>query len=280
MPTQVITCLWINISKSWEIGDSSPPITTAKAHHLKSDSPQTTKQYLGLFQNHCKTHNLLHKRHLQKINRPEDLTPAICYDLDALDNIWLQGMLKAKWQYRKLHTRPYGLTLETTQTITEIKYWWYTLKQHCTRTTNLHFAVHLACKLLLPPLHPSTAVPKIQQQIVDTKTWLQKLLCDLKEQTKWLEDLAGAQASEHGTDPGKCLQQLQWTEEQWTHAHQIGWTNQTHPQARELSQVTTATKAGNIIQHTTQYNIKTACLEEAKAQFTQANNTPWMTKPL
>jgi len=33
-------------------------------------------------------------------------------------------------------------------------------------------------------------------------------------------------------------------------------------------------------QHTSQYDIKTACLEKAKAQFIQANDTPCMTEPL
>jgi len=189
-------------------------------------------------------------------------------------------MLKAEWQCWHLHTRPYGWTPAITQTITEVKYWQYTQKQNCTGTTNAHYAVHLAHKLKLPPLQPDMIEPNIIQQITKAKTQLWKLLGDPKWQTKWLEDLAGAQASKRGLDPGKCLQHLQQTEEQCTHARQIQRMNQMHHQAGGLSQVTTVTEAGNFIQHTNQHNIKIACLEEAKAQFTQANDTPCMIEPL
>jgi len=89
-------------------------------------------------------------------------------------------MLKAEWQCWHQHTRPYGWTLAITQTIMEIKYWWYTQKQNCTGTTNAHYAVCLACKLQLPPLQPDMTEPDIIQHITESKTQLQKLWGDPK----------------------------------------------------------------------------------------------------
>jgi len=102
-------CIWINILEVWVVGDTSPMITVAKAHQLKSDDPRTTKRYLNHLQNHCKNNFLLIRiQDIKKIKGLEDLTLAIKHKLDVLDDIQIQGMLWAECQCCKLHTWPYS----------------------------------------------------------------------------------------------------------------------------------------------------------------------------
>jgi len=81
-------------------------ITGAKAHQLKSNDPRTTKCYLNYLQKHCENNNLFTKIKdmANKIKGPEDVTLAIQYKLDKLDDLCIQGMLQAECQCRKLHT--------------------------------------------------------------------------------------------------------------------------------------------------------------------------------
>jgi len=69
-------------------------------------------------------------------------------------------------------------------------------------------------------------------------------------------------------------------EEQCHITRQLQYTNQTHRTVGGLSQDTTVTLTGTKVQHTNQNNIEIACLEEAQARFTQANDMPCMIEPL
>jgi len=69
-------------------------------------------------------------------------------------------------------------------------------------------------------------------------------------------------------------------EEQCCITQQIRYTNQTHRTARGLSQVTMVTPTSTKVQHTNQNDIEIACLNEAHARFTQANDMPCMIEPI
>jgi len=73
-----------------------------------------------------------------------------------------------------------------------------------------------------------TTASKITEKIKAAKATLRQLLSNPKRRKKWLEDLAGAQALEKGTDLGKHFWHLQRTKEQCCIACQIQYTNQTH----------------------------------------------------
>jgi len=205
----------------------------AKASQLKSDDPHTTQWYLKHLQKHCKDHNLFTKIQniANKIQGPDELTPATQYKLNVLDSIRVQGMLWAERQCHKLHTHPYGWTPAIMQSISKIKYWRYTLKQHHIEPTNAHYMVWLAQQLSLPTTQPEMTEIDIKCQIKEAKQTLWQLLGDPNWRAKWLENLAGTQWSISRTDPSKCLCHLQWTEEQSHIARQIRHTNQTHWQA-------------------------------------------------
>jgi len=182
-------------------------VTPVKAHRLKSDNPCTTQWYLKHLQKHCKDHHLFNKIQniAGKIQGPEDLTPANRHKLNVLYNIRVQGMIRAEWQCQKLHTRPYGWTPAIMQSITKIKYWKYTLKQKHSEPTNAHYVIWLAQQLSLPTSQPKMTKIDIKCQIMEAKQTVWQLLGNPKQRAKWLENLAGAQASVTRTDPGKCL---------------------------------------------------------------------------
>jgi len=60
--------------------------------------PTHNKKYLNYLQKHCKNSNLFQKIKdmANKIKRPEDITPAIQYKINKLDNLCIQGMMWAE----------------------------------------------------------------------------------------------------------------------------------------------------------------------------------------
>jgi len=143
------------------------------------------------------------------IQGPDDLTLAIQYALDNINSIQEQGMLREEQQCHKLHTCPYGWIPAIMKSISEIKYWRYTLKQHQTGPTNAHHVVRLACQLSLPMTSPEMTENDMKLHIKEAKRTLWQLLGNPKWRAKWLENLASAQASISQMDPAKCLCHLQ-----------------------------------------------------------------------
>jgi len=83
----------------------------------------------------------------KNIKGQEDLTPAIQYELNVLDDIWIQGMLQAEWQCHKLHMWPCSWIPEITQNITEIKYLVILTKP----SANQHSLCSMACQTTIIP---------------------------------------------------------------------------------------------------------------------------------
>jgi len=78
----------------------------------------------------------------------------------------------------------------------------------------------------------------------------------------------------------KRLRHLMCIEEQWLHTQQICNTNQTMRTTRGLSAISIAHPDGSITHQANKTSMEEACLEEAWACFTQANDTPFLTTPL
>jgi len=68
--------------------------------------------------------------------------------------------------------------------------------------------------------------------------------------------------------------------EQRKHARQIKCTNHSLCEGGGLVKVTTTNNDGQVTQHYSKEGIKAACLEEARARFTQANKTSFLKEPL
>ncbi len=159
----------------------------------------------------------------------------------------------------------------------EIKYWCNSLRQVEGRPVNAWLMYRLA-KALSLPLLPNTTVEIIQHQL-QTKKQLKKLGDNQRE--KWLEGLvAMVQAAEMGGDAMKHLCHLLQTEEQQLHARQIRWVNQTAQPSGGLSTVSIANPDGTITNYSEKAAMETVCLAEAKARFTQSNDTPFLMEPL
>ena len=162
-------CLWINLPEHWLFGGNMLVIIRPGARQLKSDSLCTCKRYLENLEKYFTEHLLLQK--LQQIEQDlteQQLQPHHKAELERLDNLWIQGMIQAEWQCRKLHTRPYGWTPELTRIKAEIKYWRYSLRQVEGRPVNTWLMYHLA-KALSLPLQPNTTVEIIQHQLQTKK---------------------------------------------------------------------------------------------------------------
>jgi len=86
-----------------------------------------------------------------------------------------------------------------------------------------------------------------------------------------------AQTAETGGDQAKCLQHLMHTEEQQLHTWQIHRINQMASTTSGLPVFSVANPDGTISHHLEKNPMESACLEEAHARFTQANNTPFLT---
>jgi len=69
-------------------------------------------------------------------------------------------------------------------------------------------------------------------------------------------------------------------EEQIKHMRQIKRENQALQEGGGLAKVTTTNDEGQVTQHYSKTAIEGVCLKEAKAQFTQANKTPFLQEPL
>jgi len=123
-------CLWINLPETHIFGTTMPAITTLKTQQLKTEDPCTIKKYLEYLENHITQHNLLAKTQAlsSKLTGEHNLTDKIRNQLNNIETLWIQGMLKAEWQCQKLHTQPYGWMPLITQLIQSIKYWRYSWK--------------------------------------------------------------------------------------------------------------------------------------------------------
>jgi len=118
---------------------------------------------------------------------------------------------------------------------------------------------------------------KITYQIGKMQLWQQ--LGDPNRQQTWLEELVEAQAQAMHMTPKKRLKHLLQMEEQQKHARQIKCTNHSMREGGGLAKVTTTNNDGQVIQHYSKAGIEGVCLEEAKARFTQANDTPFPQEP-
>jgi len=92
--------------------------------------------------------------------------------------------------------------------------------------------------------------------------------------------LSQGTGSGKGNDTKKWLKQLIRMEEQQNHAWQIKRANHALWGGRGLTKVTTINATGEKEHHYSKENIKGACLEEVQTQFTQSNNTSFLTEPL
>jgi len=82
------------------------------------------------------------------------------------------------------------------------------------------------------------------------------------------------QTVEIGGDSAKHLCHLLQMEEQWLHARQICQVNQMARSSGSILAVSMVNPNGTISHHSNKVAMEAACLEEAKAHFMQANNTP------
>jgi len=154
-------CLWIDLPEQWFFGGNMPVIVWPGAWQLKSDDPRTCKCYLKNLEAFFTEHLLLQK--IQQIKSDlltQQLQPHQDAKLKCLDDLWIQGMLQAECQCWKLHTQPYGWTLELTQLMAEIKYWHTSLWQAEGQQVNAWLMYHLA-RVLSLPLLPSTSAEYI-----------------------------------------------------------------------------------------------------------------------
>jgi len=118
-------CLWIDIQEACIFRTTMPVAQAPKVRQLKTEDLRIVKKYLEYLEKHIMTHDLLNKTKLisDLLHDQHDLTEAISTQLDAIDTLWIQGMLHTEHQCHKLHTRPYGWTPLITCLIQTIKYW-------------------------------------------------------------------------------------------------------------------------------------------------------------
>jgi len=273
-------CLWMDIPEQWLFGGQMPVIVRPGARRLKSDDPRIRQRYLDNLEAFFRTHLLLEKT--QQIDSDANampLQPQQELELERLDALRIQGMIQAERQCRKLHTRPYGWTPELTQLMAEIKYWRFSLRQAEGKPVNARLMYRLA-RAFPPPQLPQISVAAIKEQLYRRKILLKKKLGDPNRRETWLESLAEAQSAETGGDPAKRLRHLIRTEEQRLHARQIRRVNNTARGTGGLAAVTVAHPDGTLSHYSDKANMEAACLEEARARFTQANDTPFLTEPL
>jgi len=188
-------------------------------------------------------------------------------------------MIQAECQCRKLHTRPYGWTPELMQLMAEIKYWHTSLQQAEGKPVNARLMYRLV-RALSVQLLPNSSVEVIKQQLQRKKALLRKKLRDPNHRETWLESLAAAQAAETGGNSAKQLCHLLHTKEQRLHARPICQVNQMARSSGSLAAVSMVNPDGTTSHHSKKASMEAACLDEAKAHFMQANNTPFLTMPL
>jgi len=100
-----------------------PPIVRAGARQLKSNDPRTRNRYLEhliFFEEHL----ILQKaQQLEHALESQNLLTQHEEELEWLKDLCIQGMIQAEQKCWKLHTQPYGWTLELTRMMTELWYW-------------------------------------------------------------------------------------------------------------------------------------------------------------
>jgi len=118
-------CLWIDIPEIRIFGSTMPVPMAPKACRLKTEDPQIVKKYVEYLEQHITRHDLLEKMKTiaNQLNKASNLTDKIRIQFDTIDNLWIQGMLRAEHQCCKLNTQPYGWTPSITYLIQVIKYW-------------------------------------------------------------------------------------------------------------------------------------------------------------
>jgi len=176
--------------KTLLFGNTALAITGPKACWLKTKDPQTAKKYVDYLELHIIQHDLLANTQVlsQQLTRAHDLTNKIREQLDKINTLWIQGMLKAKRQCHKLHTGLYSWMPSITQLIQSIKYWQYSWKQakgqpyHARILYRLHKALPL-----LPNLENMPQVD-IQEYLQKHKEQLHQQIGDLDRWQTWLKE--------------------------------------------------------------------------------------------
>jgi len=136
--------LWLDLPEQSLFRGSMPPIIRAGTHHLKSDDPRMCSSYLKHLINFFEEYLILQKaQQIEHKLESHNLLTQHEEELKRLDNLCIQGMLQAKHKCRKLHTQPYGWTLELTWMMTELQYWWAALHQAEGKPYNTRFLQHL-----------------------------------------------------------------------------------------------------------------------------------------
>jgi len=157
-------CLWLDLPEQWIFGGNMPEIVRAGARRLKSDDPCTRKCYLDNLEKYFNDHLLLQK--VQQIETDlltQQLQPHHKVELEHLDTLCIQGMIYAKQQCRKLHTRLYGWTPVLTQLMTELRHWHGILRQAQGCQINAHL-MHRLARALGITAQPRPPMDTIQEK--------------------------------------------------------------------------------------------------------------------
>jgi len=252
----------------------------AKVRRQKMQNLRIVKKYLEHLENHITQHDLLNKTQTisKELTREQDLTDNIWIRLDNINNLQIQGMLSRAAVLKAAH-----------KTI------WLDAIDHAPHPDHqiLEILVEVSKRTTIPCLDfvllkASSSNPQLGKhdtrrdpQPIDTvQNPTLTTTRQPKSQAKMARRTSWGPSQSMGNHTKKWMKQLIWTEEQCNHVQQIKQANHALWGGGGLAKVTTMNERGDKEHHYSKDNIKRECLEEARARFTQANDTPFLSKPL
>jgi len=169
-------CLWIDIPETHIFGTTMSAVQAPKARQLKTEDLWTVKKYLDYLENYIMSHDLINKTKMisDQLNDRNDLMEAITTQLNAIDTLQIQGMLRAKKQCHNLHTQLYGWMPLITHLIQTIKYWHYLAKQAQGKPYHVQILFRLQKALLECPNSTNMTQEENDSQLANNKA---KLWC-------------------------------------------------------------------------------------------------------
>ena len=266
--------IWIDISLESAFGKNSNVFQPPSARKLQLDQPNIVDQYLG------------HRIQLMKKNQLEERTNAlyekvfsgqkglaIILELEKLDRLRTSDMLVAESRCRKIKTGGVAWSPILQKSVEILRYLRLVLSSFKTNINKRTLYKAYQSTTLDTKVHTVERAVELLQ--AEKATYKAVKLGATAVRKSFLDQLAEQKAAESGLEASTVLKQLQLRENQRNLARQLHRIKGTTKRGLNVMEVLQEDEWKMVTEKTA---IEMECLREGKKRFSQAINTPSLTK--
>jgi hypothetical protein len=279
---------WMDIPYTLALGHELPPVIRPPMRRLQTTNKKSTDRYIKLFWEFIKSHQLAERAEalFNELPAPETFGQMQCpfseeqkKKYDRLDELRIQGALRAERHCRKLRTGTVDWTPQYQNLRATYDYWKKTVDQLSGKKVSKHLLQKLAKRANIRHEKDMTLAEakKNKSEAHKARKKFNKHAPKAREERK--DDQVEKAIEEGRIQEAKEIQE-RWKHEQQRKASRLIKRAMGKFDKGSMSFVVAADQEGRRIEMRKKEDIENACLQENNRRFRQAGNTPFLTSPL